>query len=60
MAIDISGGEHHIEFVYHTPYLKEGAVLSIAAASIFIITAVIGKKRYNTCDKKVQGEKTDV
>ena len=48
MAIELSAGEHEVSLEYETPWLKEGAVLSLvgvaAAAALTAVWAVSAKK----------------
>lgn len=43
MAVILNAGNHVIELTYHTPYLREGAILSIAGLVIFILSLLFGK-----------------
>ena len=40
MAIELKAGEHNIEIKYETPYLRAGAVLTIAGLISFFITFI--------------------
>lgn len=43
MGIPLSEGKHSVKLVYHTPYLREGALLSLAGLMIFIILICVNK-----------------
>lgn len=47
MALKIEKGTHDIVLRYHTPYLKEGALISLVSAIVFLCLAVLsfGKGR---------------
>lgn len=42
---ELSAGEHDIRLVYHTPYLRTGAVLSIFGAILLAGTYIVCKRR---------------
>ncbi len=41
MGLDVPEGDHYIEFVYHTPYLKLGAIISALSLVIFAVYILI-------------------
>ncbi|MCR4891052.1 MAG: YfhO family protein [Lachnospiraceae bacterium] len=45
MALPLGKGDHAIALTYHTPYLKAGAILSIAGLVIFLAILIIMKRR---------------
>lgn len=45
MAIEIPAGEHKIEFIYCTPYLKAGCVISVSTLILCILYLKICKKK---------------
>lgn len=45
MAVELDAGEHEIELYYTTPYIKLGALLSIAGVVILIAVIVVDKKK---------------
>lgn len=44
MAMELAAGEHHVQLVYTTPYLKAGALLSAFGCLVFV---AIGNSCYN-------------
>jgi len=45
MALPLEAGTHHIVLQYETPYLKDGALVSLASILIFGAAAVYNRKR---------------
>ena len=45
MAVPVSEGHSSIVFRYHTPWLREGAVLSIIAAVVLAVYIVVCRKK---------------
>ena len=48
MAIKVPKGEHKAVFKYHTPWFKEGAIISVISFMIFIVlslTILIKRRR---------------
>ncbi len=52
LGTKITSGFHKIKIVYHTPYLKEGTVLSIVSLLILIISELLSKLRKNHLENK--------
>lgn len=45
MGLALTAGEHEIELDYCTPYLKEGAIVSLCAMAIFAVLMVASNRR---------------
>ena len=45
LATKIKKGNHKIELIYKTPYLKEGIILSIIGFILFITISLVSKKK---------------
>ena len=43
ISIDLDDGEHEIELKYETPWLKQGAAVTISCVGIFILITLIKK-----------------
>lgn len=43
MALELSAGDSHVEFVYETPYLRMGCVVSVVGIAILLYASVIRK-----------------
>lgn len=45
MAVPLGAGRHDVRLVYHTPYLRQGALLSAAGFACFIVLLVLDIRR---------------
>lgn len=45
MGVKISKGDHQVEFHYQTPYLHQGAVMSLVGAILWLVVAIVAKKQ---------------
>lgn len=45
MGVKLSQGDHKVEFRYCTPYLRQGAVISILGAVLWLVVAIVQRKQ---------------
>ena len=45
LGINIDKGKHEIHMEYHTPYFKEGILISLASIGIFVGTIIYNRKK---------------
>lgn len=46
MALELQAGDHKIELVYHTPWLREGICVSVIVLMMILVYLVIKKKMF--------------
>lgn len=44
MGVEITPGEHYVEIVYETPFLKTGAVISLCAVIVLIMVCILKRR----------------